>query len=168
MGETKTQQKTEKTQQKADASRAASEGPIELTVRAFNLMTRLLNRVAEHPVFKGQGIGLTEWSFMHALIEQPDQASGQVAARLGITAQRNSQVVAGLAKLGHITVKAAAGDSRKKSFTVTPKGAELVRAIDGKVLELVNEAFVKNPNGLIGLVRHLRSLVKVVTPASKA
>ena len=150
---------TTKPKQKATEPGAAAEGPIEATVRVFNLMTRLLNRIAEHPAFKAEGVGLTEWSFMHALIEQPEQGSGQIAARLGITAQRNSQVVAGLAKLGHITVKVADDDTRKKSFTVTPKGAALVRGIDGDVLKLVDEAFAKNPNGITGLVRHLRSLV---------
>ncbi len=150
------------------AKRAEEKGGAEARIDDFvallSLLPRLLAALSEHEILKSQSLGLTEWSFLHAVAENPGFGSGRIARRLGLTPQRVAQVVAALTKMGYITSTTAQDDTRKKELDVTPLGKVKLGAADDKLMKLLQKVYSDRPTAVASMRRNARVLLTAISP----
>ena len=112
---------------------------------ALAALSRLMAKLGEQPVFASSELGVTEWLFLRLLKEDPKLRGGAIAQRLGVTAQRSTQIVTALRKAGLISVAQSAEDSRKKDLGITDKGKAKLAAIDQAVMQAFATAVNTHP-----------------------
>jgi DNA-binding MarR family transcriptional regulator len=123
-------------------------------------VSRLLAKLGEHPAFGESGLGFTEWLFLRALKEDTNLRSGAIAQRLGITAQRSTQIVAALKQAGLVTVAPSAKDSRKKDLQVSQLGANKLNALDETVMAVFSSAINGRPKAILTVSKFSQGVLR--------
>jgi len=138
---------------------------------ALAAVSRLMAALGEQPAFASSELGVTEWLFLRALKEDPTLRGGAIAQRLGVTAQRSTQIVTGLRKTGLISVAQSAEDSRKKDLSITDKGKSRLAAIDQAVVKAFASAIRSRPLAVTLIKNFARNVAKEIsgkkTPGAK-
>jgi DNA-binding MarR family transcriptional regulator len=131
-------------------------------------LTKLLNGLAAHSVFEGGEIGLNEWLFLKALKDDPALKTGAFSHKLGLTAQRGTQIAVALRKAGLVRATEQAADPRKKDLSLTDKGEKLFRKIDQAVTQSFAAIVAKQPKALTMVRNFARAAIKEAQPPKKA
>lgn len=159
------------TQSKTAVKKDAKDVGIADIGEALAAVSRLMAALGEQPAFASSELGVTEWLFLRALKEDPMLRGGAIAQRLGVTAQRSTQIVTGLRKAGLISVAQSAEDSRKKDLGITDKGKTRLAAIDQAVVKAFATAIKSRPLAVIVVKNFARNVAKEIsgknTPGGK-
>lgn len=100
-------------------------------------MNFLLGRIAAVPLFKDAKIGFTEWLALSMVRQHDGIGNKNLAKLLGVTRQRAQQLVAGFASEGMVTVRVSMADSRNNEISLTPIGAERLRALNAELSSML-------------------------------
>jgi len=159
------------TQSKTAVKKDAKDVGIADIGEALAAVSRLMAKLGEQPAFASSELGVTEWLFLRTLKEDPALRSGAIAHRLGVTAQRSTQIVTGLRKAGLVSVAQSTEDSRKKDLGITDKGKTKLAAIDQAVTKAFATGIKSRPMAVMVVKNFARSVLKDIAgkkaPAAK-
>jgi len=150
-----------------DAPRPTPEKRPRDSATLINEMVRLIDRLAEHPIFKQANLGLTEWCFLRTVAESEGLGGGRVAGRLGITPQRSAQIANALVAAKYVNSTPSADDGRRKILTITEHGRTTVAGIDRQIAELFQQTFPDVTKAVAGTSRNVRKLLQAISQSEK-
>ncbi len=134
-------------------------------------MSRFLATLAASSVFKENSkennLGLADWLSLHILAKDDKGTTArQLSRTLGITAERQQQIIAALVESGLLTLREEDG---KRKYVVSPAGKERVRVLNASLEGLLATSKARSMSRMGRNLRGLsRSFVGAGEPSKKA
>lgn len=129
-------------------------------------MTRFITRLSKMAPFEEAGLGLAEWSALSVIANRHGANNRQLAALLGVTAQRVNQITDSLSAAKYITRVQAADDARKKIIAITQLGSDQLDALNRKLQPIVRAGLGNRPKSLTRANRMVNgTLMRIVVPS---
>jgi DNA-binding MarR family transcriptional regulator len=94
------------------------------------------------------------FGFALLAVSEGDATVVSLAGLLGVTKQAASKLVASMEEIGYVQRSAHAADGRAKAVTLTPRGAELLAAVEEVYAEIEAEWAAVLGAGRVASLRH--------------